>query len=409
MTKKYINQFHNLFSELKNAVAIFNGAYPDYVANDAVSIEEIGENGIGSKNDSARFKGEQVSLDETTETRLKFLINGLDKLFFTRPKINSVDDILMRNTLFDSIFEEIEGNLYQYPKERNVYLNQILKPFTFISPYLLEDLFDEIGIHHYDYPYDHNSIHFEKEYVIIYYKSVQTKIFPFIKHHRCFEGTDVNSYKGLKSIEQYIMLCYHLYVEFFKRLESLCKAFSVDLIVFQVENKLFPRVWKANSCMTFESSRMDLAETEIKPDATKEVSSYNSPVNFKGDEIKKLVIKGLVFYFDEGNREELNDLFDGESIKDKLLFKGSAGQLVEFFRRLKYHEGIFCRSDTALNLWIRNNFMFTAPATGDYTEFNEGTTSDYLSGKNNLASKNRIMAVEFPFKSKQTLEKDNKR
>ena len=135
--------------------------------------------------------------------------------------------------LLKNVINETERNLYSIAKEnRESYLTGMLKDFVDIAPYL-------------NYTSD-------KVYGNEYGKKVVKigdKTFPgciddchalIVRHELKY----TKHFDDLTSLQQYVILCYRAYKDFFNRINSICCNFGIDII--ETQNKNGWQIWHRN-------------------------------------------------------------------------------------------------------------------------------------------------------------------
>lgn len=247
MKKKYLRDFINFFKYLHHAGLIISGEF---------------------------YKpGVEQKTQEISKVVEKFIAQGPD--------------------LVQNVLDETEGNLYSIAKEdRESYVTGILKDFADIAPYL-------------NYATDKE---YDKEYGKKIVK-IGGKTFPgciddchalIVKHELKY----TKHFDDLTSPQQYVILCYRAYKDFFNRINSICCNFGIDIIETQHKNGW--QIWHRNDEHLVEKigNKTDVLSQDTMRDKIKSAFKWmtgNDPRKHKlildENDFEKLV-DWITFYFD---------------------------------------------------------------------------------------------------------------
>jgi hypothetical protein len=113
----------------------------------------------------------------------------------------------------------------------------------------------------------------------------------------------------------------------------------------------------------------------------------------------------LEVFFDPADRAALKALLRGQSVSQKLVFKGNQNQLVEVFRRLAYN-GFLHESRTTLRDWLCGHFAYRSK-TG-IADLSRNSVWDILSkAKGEPTGRSRICSLDWlHYKTQATLKRN---
>ena len=158
--------------------------------------------------------------------------------------------ITQSSDILNNVLDETEGNLYSIAKEdRESYLTGILKDFIDIAPYLNYSTDKKYGKE------------FGKRAVKIGDKTLPGCINDCHKLIIRYELKHTKHLDDLSNPEKYIILCFHIYRNFFNNLNSICLNFDIDIIEVQYKNGL--QIWQKDNMHSIKKSEGKSNETDV--------------------------------------------------------------------------------------------------------------------------------------------------
>ena len=140
---------------------------------------------------------------------------------------------------------------------------------------------------------------------------------------------------------------------------------------------------------------------------TKNLRPPIKAIRFSEQQVKEKFLQALSGCFDDSDTTALKKAFDGNILKEPLLFPHNQNKLVEVFRRAKYN-GLIVSTPAEIKNWLCSNFTFrfTKGTATVVKELNPSTVHDILTkGKGEPPKGERICVTDWlPYKSPTQLK-----